>query len=140
MHGDGSVAVAFTRDGHLAGEGRQTTQVPIVDIEETTLEFFALLWAAYTRLGLQGDYRARLTIHPPTEIFRRSDPQLVGHLQQWDGRRVYGWRPLDGPVLTSAGIDGAIDSWVDIVHDVIHQVGAVCRFDAEDLRVTLESD
>lgn len=133
VHGDGTVAVAFTRDGAIPGEGHQATQVPIDDIEATGLDFFALLWAVRTVLGISGDYTARLTMSPPTQIFRRPDPVLRGEYQRWDQQRVYGYLPVDGPVLTSEGLESALTSWVETVGDAVNQAGAPCTLDVARL-------
>lgn len=50
----------------------------------------------------------RFTVHPATEIFRRSDPVLGGNYLPWDEQRVYGYTPVDGPLLTSLGMDAVI--------------------------------
>jgi hypothetical protein len=75
VHGDGAIAVVFTRDGAIPGEGHQSSQVPITDIESTVLDFLALLLGTRGTLKVAGDYTARLTVHPPTQIFRRPDPR-----------------------------------------------------------------
>jgi hypothetical protein len=133
VHGDGSVAIAFTRDGALGRDDVQRTQVPIDDIERTALEFFALLWETRTRLGVSGDYTTRVTVQPPTEIFRRLDPSGSGLYQRWDENRVHGYRPVDGPVLTNEGLELALGSWADMVGDAVNQAGARSSFDVGQL-------
>lgn len=133
IHGDGTVAVAFTRDGALFGEGQQRTQVPIVDIEATALDFLALLLAVRGALGLSGDYTARLTVRPATQIFRRSDPVVGGAFMPWDGQRVYGYRPVDGPIIGTADRRELISSWLDIVTDAVNQAGASCSLDPVEI-------
>lgn len=137
IHGDGTVAVAFTRDGALFGEGQQRTQVPIVDIEATALDFLALLLVERGALGMSGDYTARLAVCPPTQIFRRSDPTVDGAFVPWDGQRVYGYRPVDGPVIGTAGRHELISSWFDIVTDAVNQAGASCSLDAVGIDTAL---
>jgi hypothetical protein len=138
VHGDGAVAVAFTRDGALPGEGHQRTQVPIVDIEATALDFLALLLAVRRSLGMSGDYTARLTVCPPTQIFRRSDSTVRGHFVPWDEQRVYGYRPVDGPIIGTAGRQELIASWVDIVTDAVNQGGSSCDLDAFEIGAALQ--
>lgn len=137
VHGDGTVAVAFTRDGAIPGEGHQSSQVPINDIESTALDFLALLLTVRRGLKVTGDYTARLTVHPPTEIFRRPDPVMGGRFVPWDEQRVYGYRPVDGPIIGTAGRDDVLSSWVDIVTDAVNQAGAACSLDADQLATTL---
>lgn len=137
IHGDGTIAVAFTRDGALPGEGRQHTQVPVTDIESTALDFFALLWQTRSELGVQGDYAARVTVHPPTEIFRKPDSTLQGHLQPWDEQRVYGYVPIDGPILIGDGRETALGSLVALATDAVNQAGAAASLDADHLLTQL---
>lgn len=137
VHGDGTIALAFTRDGALPGEGHQSTQVPIVDIKSAAMDFLALLLSARTSLGMSGDYTARLTVSPPTQIFRRSDSGVMGHFMPWDQQRVYGYRPVDGPVIGTAGRSELIASWVDIVTDAVNQAGSACALDATQIETTL---
>lgn len=137
IHGDGTIALAFTRDGALPGEGHQPTQVPINDIESASLDFLALLLSARARLGLTGDYAARLTVFPATEIFRRPDPYGFGRFAPWDQQRVYGYRPVDGPIIASGSTSELIASWVDIVTDAVNQAGAPCSLTASDIETTL---
>lgn len=137
VHGDGTIALAFTRDGALPGEGHQRTQVPIVDIESAAMDFLALLLSARASLGMSSDYTARLTVSPPTEIFRRSDSVEMGHFVPWDQQRVYGYRPVDGPVLGTAGRSDLIASWVDIVTDAMNQAGSACALDAAQIEAAL---
>ncbi len=137
VHGDGTIAAAFTRDGALPGEAHQRTQVPIADIEATALDFLALLLSVRTTLGMSGDYTARLTVHPPTQIFRRSDSSMQGHFVPWDEQRVYGYRPVDGPIIGTAGRRELISSWVDVVADAVNQAGSACALDAAELDTAL---
>lgn len=137
IHADGAIAVAFTRDGALPGEGQQRTQVPVVDIEATALDFLAALLAVRHGLGMNGDYTARLTVHPPTQIFRRSDASLQGHFAPWDEQRVYGYRPVDGPIIGTAGRSELIASWVDIVTDAVNQTGATCGLNPDAIETVL---
>lgn len=138
VHGDGTVIAAFTRDGAIPGEGRQLGQVPIDDIEATGLDFFALLWQLSQELNVTSDYTARLTVHPPTQIFRRPDPTLADHLQPWDEEhRVYGYAPVDGPVLTGEGLEVALTSWVDIVSDAVNQTGTASNLEVNQLLTSL---
>lgn len=141
IHGNGTVAVAFTRDGAIPGEGQQLSQVPNVDIESTALDFLALLMSARTALGVTGDYHARLTINPPTQIFRRSASVVSGHFIEWGEQdRVLNWRPVDGLIVGTAGRDELLSSWVDIVTDAVNQAGTQCGLNARDLDITLELD
>ena len=133
VHGDGTVAVAFTRDGALSSEGRQAGQVPVDDIESTAVELFQLLWAARNELRTSSDYTARLTVHPPTQIFRRPDPTESGRYQPWDEHRVYGYVPVEGPVLVSEGLESALESWVALVSDAVNQAGSACSLDVDQL-------
>lgn len=141
VHGDGSVVAAFTRDGAINGEGRQLTQVPIADIESTALDFFALLWQTSQELSVASDYTVRLAVHPSTEIFRRSDSTLVGQFQQWnENDRVYGYAPIDGPIITGEGLETALSSWIDLVTDAVNQAGATCTLDVNQLHTKIMLD
>ena len=71
VHGDGTVAVAFTRDGAIPRQGRQLSQLPVDDLEQTALDCFALLTGGQRRLLRPDD---GLSTHPdlpapgPTEL------------------------------------------------------------------------
>jgi hypothetical protein len=140
VHGDGTVAIAFTRDGALFGEGRQPTQVPVNDIESTAVDFLALLMQSRKTLGVTGDFVARLTVHPPTEIFRRPDSVVSGSFVPWDEQRVLGYRPVDGVVIGTAGREELLSSWVDLVTDAVHQAGAPCTLDANRIATEIWLD
>lgn len=143
VHGDGTVIAAFTRDGAINGEGRQPGQVPIADIEATALDFFALLWQASQELSVTSDYAARLAIHPSTEIFRRSDSDSTAleHFRPWsEDDRVFGYAPIDGPIITGEGRDTALSSWIDLVTDAVNQAGAMCTLDVNQLITRLMLD
>jgi len=137
VHADGTVAVAFTRDGAIPGEGHQSSQVPTTDVESTALDFLALLLTTRSALPVTGDYTARLTVNPPTQIFRRPDPVMGGHFVPWDEQRLYGWRHVDGPIVGTAGRDEVLSSWVDIVTDTVNQAGSACTLDADYLATIL---
>ena len=134
VHGDGAIAVGFTRDGVFSPrEPLQRGHVAIQDIEQTGLEFFALLWTAAQTLKVSVDYMARIGVVPTTQLFRRSDPHLRGEFLPFnEAHRVLGYRPIDGPVLASAGLDGALTSWFDLVVDAVNQAGVKSRLDAEE--------
>ena len=135
VHGDGAVAVAFTRAGAIPEAGWQQTHVTTSDIEATARDFLALLLSVRDALRMTGDYTARLTVHPATEIFRRPEG---GYILPWhETDRVYGYRPVDGAIVGTAGRDALISSWVDLVSDAVNQAGAPCRLDATDLATTL---
>jgi len=137
VHGDGTVAVAFTRDGAIVGEGRQPGHVPINDIDSSAVDFLALLLATRTALGLNSDYTARLTVHPPAEVFRRRDPVVSSAFIPTDGHRVFGYRPVDGVIVGAAGRDELMSSWVDIVTDAVHQAGASTSLSADNIATTI---
>lgn len=133
VHGDGAIAVAFTRDGVFSREPVQRSDVAIQDIEQTGVEFFALLWSAARTLTVNGDYMARIGVAPTTQLFRRSDPHLRGEFLPFDeAHRIPGYRPVDGPILASAGLDAALNSWFDLVIDAVNQTGVSSRLDAEE--------
>ncbi|AXH97375.1 hypothetical protein [Ornithinimicrobium avium] len=111
--------------------------MPVVDIEATAQDFLAALLAVRHGLGMSGDYTARLTVHPPTEIFRRSDSSLHGHFAPWDEQRVYGYRPVDGSIIGTAGRSELIASWVDIITDAVNQTGATCGLDPAAIETVL---
>jgi hypothetical protein len=139
VHGDGSVAAAFTRDGYLSpDEPTKRGHVAIRDIEQTGLEFFALLWTAVRSLGVTGDYVARIGVVPPTSAFRRSDPQVLGAFVPFDGSHtVLGYRPVDGPILASGGLEGALRSWFDLVIDAVNQAGVASQLDPDEFLTAL---
>lgn len=84
VHGDGSVAVAFTRDGAIRGEGQQRSQVALDDFEAVARDLLAVLWEARRRLRVASDYTARIAVTPPSEIFRVPDAAMKGAYQVWD--------------------------------------------------------
>lgn len=133
VHGDGTIAVAFHRGGAFSqGEPLQPGHVAIRDIEQTGVEFFALLWTAVVTLGVRGDYTARLGVIPPTQAFRRSNPHVVGEfLPSAESDRILGYRPVDGPILTSAGVESAVTSWFDLLVDAVNQAGVTSQLNAE---------
>lgn len=140
VHADGAVAVAFTRDGAIPHEGQQPSQVPIIDIETTALDFLSLLMTTRNALRITGDYTARLTVNPPTQIFRRHDAG-TSLFVPWDEQdRVLNYRPVDGLIVGTAGRDELLASWVSIVSDAVNQAGASCYLDARELDTALELD
>ncbi|KQS69832.1 helix-turn-helix domain-containing protein [Modestobacter sp. Leaf380] len=132
VHGDGTVAMAFTRDGFFRGE-TQRGEVALADIEQTGLEFFALLWTARTALGVTGDYSARIAVEPSTQVFRRLDPHINEFLPFDESHRVLGYAPVDGPVLVDGGRDQALTTWLDLVRDAVNQAGVTSSLDAEEI-------
>ena len=134
---DGHVAVAFTRDGAIPHEGQQPTQVPVSDIECTARDFFALLWSMRRRLDMTGDYAVRLTVHPPTQIFRQPDPELPGAFKPWNQQRIYGYVPVDGVVVTDEGVVPAIDAWMETVRDAVEQTGSRLGVSGDDLAASV---
>jgi len=141
LHGDGSVAVAFTRDGAIPGEGRSRSQVPLDDFEAVARDLFALLWAARERLGVVSDYAARITVTPPTQIFRVPHPQVRGAYETWnEASRVYGYVPVTGPIIATEGFEGALRSWFDLVNDAINQTGYTWPLDAGDVLLAVQLD
>jgi hypothetical protein len=134
------VAVAFTRDGAFGGEGRHSGQVAIRDIEQTGLEFFALLWTVARVLGVAGDYMARITVQPTPQIFRRLDPVVDAFLPFDESHRVFDFRPVNGPILMEGGLESALGSWLDLVHDAVNQTGFSSALDRDELLLNLQLD
>lgn len=133
VHGDGTVAAAFSRGGAYP-EGLLADHVAIPDIEQTGIDFFCLLWSTYQVLRVTGDYTARFAIRPTTEVFRRADPSVHGHFADFDeSQRVRHYGPVEGPILATEGLEGIASSWLDLVNDAINQAGAGSRLDANDL-------
>jgi hypothetical protein len=97
------------------------------------VEFFALPWTATRDLRVAGDYMARIGVVPATQLFRRSDPNLRGEFLPFDeAHRILGFRPVDGPILASAGLDAALSRWFNLVIDAVNQAGVSSRLDAEE--------
>jgi hypothetical protein len=116
-------------------------QVPIQDIEQTGVEFFALLWTAVRALGVPGDYIARIGVIPSTQIFRRSDSQVLGAFTPFDeSHRVLGYRPVDGPILASGGLETALRSWFDVVVDAVNQAGVLSSLDSDRFLAEIAAD
>jgi len=138
VHGDGAVAVGFTRDGAFVGEGRVSGHVAVPDIEQTGLDLFALLWASTRALGVTSDYISRITVAPATRAFRQLD-SLVDHFLPFDkSNEVFGYEAVDGPVLTSGGLEVALRSWLDIVDDAVNQTGYGSRLDPDEILLRVQ--
>jgi hypothetical protein len=138
VHGDGTVAVAFTRGGAFPNEGCQPSHVATSDIEQTGLDLFALLWASRQALGITGDYSMRITVDPPTQIFRMPDPIMAGHFAPFrESDRVFAYRQVDGPILANEGLESALSSWLDVMTDAVHQTGFPTRLAFDDLLTAL---
>jgi hypothetical protein len=136
VHGDGSVAVGFSRAGAFRG-GPQPGQVAIPDVEQTGLDLFALLWATRTSLGVVGDYVARIAVEPTTQVFRRLDPH-VDDFQDFDeSHRVLGYGPADGPIPTDGSLEVALGGWLDLVRDAVNQAGVAPTVDLRTLMLSL---
>ena len=108
-----------------------------IHIDSTAVHFLALLLATRTALGLNSDYTARLTVHPPAEVFRRRDPAVGSAFVPTDGLRVFGYRPVDGLIVGTASRDELMSSWVDIVTDAVNQAGASTSLNADDISTTI---
>lgn|GEM_PF-1666554 len=131
LHGDGSVAVAFTRDGYIPAEGRARGQVALDDFESVARDLFALLWEARVRLRVTSDYIARITVTPTTQVFRVPSQQLAGAYETFnEAGRVYGYGPVSGPIVASEGLEGALRTWFDVANDAINQTGYTWPLDA----------
>lgn len=132
LHGDGSVAVAFTQDGAVPGEGRLPSQVPLDNLRAVASNLFALLWEARTTLRVASDYTARIAATPTTQIFRVPDPVAQGAYQVWDeAHRVHGYAPVTGSIIASEGREGALRSWFEVANDAIDQTGYNWPLDAD---------
>lgn len=141
LHGDGSVAVAFTRDGAIPGEGRQRSQVPLDDFEAVARDLFSVLWEARRRLRVTSDYTARVAVTPPTQIFRVPDPAMRGAYVAWsEVSRIYGYAPITGPIIASEGREGTVRSWFDVVNDAIDQTGYTWPLNADEVLLAMELD
>lgn len=133
VHADGTVAVAFTRDGGFDGEFRQPGHVAITDFEAAGLDLFALLWAARTELGVTGDYTARITVYPPTQIFRAPNRNSPGFVPFHESERVLAYRPVNGAILADEGRPGALRTWVDLINDAVNQTGFASVINIDEL-------
>ncbi len=51
---------------------------------------------------------------------------------------MYGYVPVDGPVLTSEGLEAALTSWTTLVSDAVNQTGAQLTFDVGTLLTHIE--
>lgn len=127
LHGDGSVVVAATRDtGYIGGPATGGPhEVAIIDLEQVGLDLLRTLRESQGRRGFHGDYAARIGISPDTQVFRRSDPALLGHFVPFDpSHRVLDFRPVDGPIIGSRDESILIASTFDVITDVVSQTGA----------------
>lgn len=126
LHGDGSVVVAATRDtGYLGGPATGGPgEVAIRDLEQVGLDLLRVLRESQRRRGFHTDYAARLGISPSTQIFRRSDPSILGHFVPFDeSHRVLDFQTVDGPIIGSRDESDLVASTFDVITDVVNQTG-----------------
>lgn len=139
LHGDGSVAVAFTQDGAIPREQRQRSQVPLDNFRAVAHNLFALLWESRAALRVASDYTARITVTPPTQIFRIPDPVVRDAYQPWnESHRIYNYAPVTGPIIASEGREGALRSWFELADDAINQTGYNWPLDPDRVLLALE--
>lgn len=137
VHGDGTIAVGFTRDGAiLPAPASGSREIAVCDIEQTSLDLLLLLQASTKIIGAVGDYQMRIDVVPTTTIFRHPDGMLQGHFREWDGQRVT-FRPVSGPLITEYGVEGLITSWFELVTDSVAQTGVESRISREEVRTWL---
>lgn len=127
LHGDGSVVVAATRDtGYIGGPATGGPQeVAIRDLEQVGLDLLQAVRETQRRRGFHTDYAARVGISPPTQVFRRFDPSMLGHFIPFDAsHRVLDFQPVDGPIIGSRDESVLVASAFDVITDVVNQTGS----------------
>ncbi|WP_426561344.1 helix-turn-helix domain-containing protein [Angustibacter sp. McL0619] len=123
VHGDGSVAVAFTRDGNFPGEPGTQNHIAIEDLESVARDLLVLLLTHRRAVQVPGDYVFRLGLAPSTQLFRRRDPGEAAFIPFDEQQRVLDFRTVEGPILLSHGIEAGVETWFEVIEDAVHQTG-----------------
>lgn len=56
---------------------------------------------------MTSDYTARITVTPPTQVFRVPSHQLAGAYESFsEEARVFGYSPVSGPIIATEGLEG----------------------------------
>ncbi|GAB3253772.1 AlbA family DNA-binding domain-containing protein [Arthrobacter pigmenti] len=125
VYGDGTLTVAFTRDGLLGTQGGQRGHIPIDDLEHVTKDLISMILHAVESGSISSDYRTRIGVSPRTQVFRRPDSSVVGEYQPFDERtRVNNHHPVDGIIVTQFGRVSLLNSAAELLTDVLGQVGS----------------
>lgn len=124
IHGNGSLAIAFTRDGVTGANVRRPNVVPIDDVQNHAKELIALILQATESHTVLSDYRVRVSVEPTTQAFLRPDPHLVGHYQPFEvEHRIPNHQPIDATIITQYGRHQLLQSAAELLEDLNAQFG-----------------
>ncbi|MGP5045947.1 AlbA family DNA-binding domain-containing protein [Glutamicibacter ardleyensis] len=124
IHGNGSLAIAFTRDGATGANIRHPNFVPIDDIQNLAKDLIALILQATESHTVLSDYRLRVNVAPTTQAFLRPDPHLVGHYQPFEEEhRIHNHQPIDATIVTQYGRHQLLQSAAELLEDINAQFG-----------------
>lgn len=139
VHGNGALAIAFTRGGLLGAKEHETEHVPTEDIERTAKDLTALILQAVESGSVLSDYLVRVGVESKTQVFRRPDPSLRGHYQPYDeSQRVKNHQPVDAVIVTQYGREQLLESAAELLTDLMEQVGSWNHSTGSDLNHAIE--
>lgn len=134
IHGNGSFAIAFSRDGIFGNNDRRSGHVSTGDIEGLAKELIALILQATSSQSVLSDYQVRINVTPRTHSFLRPDPVLKGHFQPFsDEQRIINYQPIDSTIITQYGTEQLLRSAAEFLEDLNAQLGIWRTPTAEDL-------
>lgn len=134
LHGNGSFALAFTRDGVFGQNIREVGQVPVDDLLAMAKDIIALILQSVDSGSISSDYMVKAGVEPHTEIFRHPDPSLPNHYQPFDERhRVKNHEPVQAVMVTRYGREQLLESAAEFVTDLMMQIGSWVQVTASQL-------
>lgn len=134
IHGNGSLAIAFTRDGVIGANDRRPKFVPIDDVQNHAKELIALILQATESQSVLSDYRVRVSVEPTTQAFLRPDSHAGGHYQPFEEEhRIYNHQPIDANIITQYGRHQLLQSAAELLEDINAQFGYYSSLTATDL-------
>lgn len=124
IHGNGSLAIAFTRDGVTGANVRRPNFVPIDDVQNHAKELIALILHATESHTVLSDYRLRVSVEPTTQAFLRPDPHIHGQYQQFTSEHyIPNHRPIDATIISQYGRHQLLTSAAELLEDINAQFG-----------------
>lgn len=134
VHGNGAVAVGFTRDGHLHRGDIHDGHVAIPDVESVGLDLAAMMMLMVHAGNTIGDFHARIGVSAAPVAFRAPDSLQNDLYRPADQRyQTTGLRPVDGVVVTQMGRTEMLASVTQLIGDAMRQIGTPYNTNAVDL-------
>ena len=138
VHGNGAVAVGFTRDGELNRDDAHQGHVPITDIEAVGLDLAAMILLMVHAGNTVGDYQVKIGLSSAPEAFRTPASGMRGRYYPADDRyQTQGLQPVEGIAITQLGRTQMLESVTDLIGDAMRQIGSAYQQTGSDLEQLL---